>query len=85
MSCPSAFYGILFVLLIAYLTISNIMKLLSKLSGDVELNPGFFSPESAKRSLALLEILPKIYKGQTTLIDELVAIKQKQECVEGKF
>lgn len=84
--CLSTIYGIMLVLLIWYLTVSNMMKLLLILFGDGELNPDPFTPEKSKRILAMLDILPMIDEGQTTLQDKLAEIKnQKQESVEGKL
>lgn len=59
--------------------------LLLILFGDVELKPGPFSSEEAKKVSTMLEILPKIDKGKDVLLDELAAIEQKQVSVGEKL
>lgn len=58
---------------ITHYTFSCFARLLLIFWGDAELNPGPLLPEEVKKVLKILEILPKIDKGQDVFLDELAA------------
>ncbi|KAM7281064.1 uncharacterized protein ISCGN_005929 [Ixodes scapularis] len=58
-----------------------VVKLLLMMSGDVESNPGPFTERQAEQLLKAVSILPKLEKGQDSLLSELTVIKQNHSLL----
>ncbi|XP_040074143.1 uncharacterized protein LOC120846445 [Ixodes scapularis] len=55
------------------------------LSGDVELNPGPLTDAQIHKLLKAVDLLPKLDKGQETLINDVAEINRNQVRLDKKF